>query len=104
MQAVALEAGQATHHTEEKIRAESEKRRQADEEMSRLRDELKRKTKELESVKIQHEKDQSMLRKTIDDAAERYQRLEKKFSILTGSVHQFASAVFGKLCWSWMQV
>ena len=65
MQALALEAGQETHHIEEKVQDESKKRRQDDEDMSRLYDELKRKTEELEAVKVHHTKALNILRKLL---------------------------------------
>src|SRR4051812_40705728 len=79
VQALDLDAGQETYQFVKRVRAESEKRRLADEDTSRLYDELKKKTKELESVKIKHAADQDMLRKVANDTVEKYKNLDKKF-------------------------
>ena len=96
VKALALEAGQATHFLEEKLRAESEKRQQADEEVHRLHDELKKKTEELEAVKAHNAEAQSVLSQAADDAVSKRQEIEKRLETLKGSVNRFVTAVFGK--------
>ena len=96
MQALALEAGQATHLLEEKLKAESEKRQRADEEISRLQDELKKRAEELESAKTHHAESQNVLSQAVEDAVSKRQEIEKRLDTLKGSIHQFVIAVFGK--------
>ena len=96
MQALALEAGQVTHFLEEKLLAESEKRQQADNEISRLQSELKRMTEELEAVKTHNTEAQGALIQAADDATAKRQEAEKKIETLKESIDQFVTAVFGK--------
>ena len=96
MQALALEAGQATHQLEEKLQAESKKRQQADEEISRLQDELKKRAEEPEAIKTHHAEAQNALSQSVNDAVSKREEIEKRLDTLKGSIHQFVTAVFGK--------
>ena len=103
MQALALDAGQSSRQLEERLTAESAKLKGADEEIGRLRDELKKKDKELDAVKANMSEAQNVLSKAVDDAAaqrdtaERKLKLaQKKLETLKDSLHRLVSAIFGE--------
>ena len=77
--------------------------KEADEEIGRLRDELKRKDKELDAIKVDSSEAQNVLSKAVDDAAaqrdtaeRKLKSAQKKLVTLKDSLHQLVSAIFGE--------
>ena len=93
---MALEAGQVTRQLEEKLYAESEKRQQAEKEISRLQDELLKREEELMMAKSHHAEVQAVLRQSAKSAESKFQEIDERLTSLQKSVHQFVISVFGK--------
>ena len=91
-----LEAGQTTQSLKEEVQAEAGKRRKADLEVTRLQDELKRKSEELEAVKMQHAQTESSLMQIAKDAKFKQLDAEKRLGTLRESLDKMTAAVFGK--------
>ena len=82
---------------------ETATKKKADEEIGRLRDELKEKDKELDSIRADMSETKNVLSKAVDDAtaqrdtAERKLKLaQKKLETLKDSLHRLVSAIFGE--------